>query len=158
MRNKLSKLAVTLAVASFVVLSLATGAQAQRRFSPRERGYTKAEVDAIIHRVEDRSADFIHPFDKALDRSRLNGSRREDELNAQAKRLKSSLEDLRREFDRHENYRDTRPEVDRTLDIAADINKTMRRRRLDGDTERQWAMLRDELNTLADVYGLRGLR
>jgi hypothetical protein len=30
----------------------------------------------------------------------------------------------------------------------------MRNRRLGGDTERQWALLRAELNTLADVYNL----
>ncbi|HST51962.1 MAG TPA: hypothetical protein VLJ61_08125 [Pyrinomonadaceae bacterium] len=156
MKKILSKFTFAL-VASFAVLLLATGAQAQRE-SPRSRGYTKAEVDAIIHRVESRSDEFRHLFDKALDNSRLDGTRREDELNAQAKRLKNSLDNLRREFDRNENYRDTRPQVSSTLDIAADINRTMRRRRLGGETERQWALLRDELNTLADVYELRGLR
>jgi hypothetical protein len=156
MKKILSKFTFALA-APFAVLLLATGAQAQRE-SPRARGYTKAEVDAIIHRVESRSDEFRRLFDKALDNSRLDGTRREDELNAQAKRLRNSLDNLRREFDRNENYRDTRPQVSSTLDIAADINRTMRRRRLGGETERQWALLRDELNTLADVYELRGLR
>jgi hypothetical protein len=155
MKIRLSKIFVTLAVA-LTILSLSISAAAQR--SPRARGYTKAEVDAVIHRVENRSDEFVQLFDKSLDRSRLDGTKREDELNKQAKRLENSLDDLRREFDRKESYVETRPEVRRTLDIAADINKTMRRRRMGGETERQWALLRAELNTLADVYELPKLR
>ena len=155
MRKHLSKIFFSLAVA-LTLTSLPHTASAQR--SPRARGYTKAEVDAVIHRVEDRSDAFVRLFDKALDRSRLNGSRREDELNRQAKNLEKALDGLRREFDRKENYVDTRPEVRRALDAASDINRTMRRRRMGGETERQWALLREELNTLADVYELPGLR
>ena len=158
MKKKLSKIFVTLAVMSLAVLALAPGADAQRRRGPRERGYTKPEVDAVIHRVENRSDEFVRMFDRALDHSRLDGTRREDNLNEQAKRLENSLDDLRREFDRKESYVETRPEVNRTLGIAADINKTMRRRRMGGETERQWSLLRSELNTLADVYNLSGIR
>jgi hypothetical protein len=158
MKKQLSKIFVTLALVSLAILSLAPGADAQRRRGPRARGYTKAEVDAVIHRVENRSDEFIRLFDRSLDRSRLDGTRREDNLNDQAKRLENSLDDLRREFDRKESYVETRPEVGRTLGIAADINKAMRRRRMGGETERQWSLLRAELNTLADVYGLSGIR
>ncbi|HYH85151.1 MAG TPA: hypothetical protein VEX60_06685 [Pyrinomonadaceae bacterium] len=158
MRNRLSKIFLTLAVLSLAALALAPGADAQRRRSPRARGYTKAEVDAVIRHVENRSDEFVRQFDRALDRSGLDGTRREDNLNEQAKKLERTLDDLRREFDRKESYVETRPEVRRTLDIAADINKTMRRRRMGGETERQWATLRSELNTLANVYGLSAIR
>jgi hypothetical protein len=156
MRNKPSK--VFVAAAAFVLAALWLSPLAAAQRSPRARGYTKAEVNEVIKRVENRSDDFVKQFDRALDHSRLNGSRREDNLNEQAKRLENSLDDLRREFDRKESYIETRPEVRRTLDIAADINKTMRRRRMGGETERQWALLRSELNTLADVYELPPLR
>lgn len=156
MRNHVSKILVMLAAALAVLCASAEG-QAQR-LGPRERGYTRAEVDAVIHRVEERSDEFIRMFDKSLDHSRLDGTRREDVLNADAKRLAKSLDELRREFDRRENYRDTRPEVGRSLDIAGDINRTMRRRRLGAGTEEQWSLLRSELNTLADVYALPRLR
>lgn len=158
MRIQLSKIFATLVVLTLVALSLAPIADAQRRRGPRARGYTKAEVDAIIHRVENRSDGFVRLFDRALDRSRLDGTRREDNLNEQAKRLENTLDDLRREFDRKESYIETRPEVNRTLNIASDINKTMRRRRMGGETERQWSLLRAELNTLADVYNLQSIR
>ena len=140
------------AVCAFMMLS--APAEAQRRRTPRQRGYTKNEVNNIIKRVETRSDSFVKLFDKSLDRSGLNGSEREDRLNQHARDLEKALDDLRHEFDRKESYIETRPETRRCLDIASDINVAMRNRRMGGETERQWALLRAELNTLADVYGL----
>ena len=136
------------------VLILSVPSEAQRRRSPRQRGYTKGEVNSIIKRVEERSDRFVKLFDKSLDRSRLDGTNREDRLNEYARNLEKALDDLRGEFDRKENYVETRPEVRRCLDVATNINVAMRNRRLGGETERQWALLRAELNTLANVYGL----
>jgi hypothetical protein len=136
------------------VLILSVPGEAQRRRHPRARGYTKAQVNEIIKRVEERSDRFVKLFDRSLDRSGLDGTNREDRLNEHARNLEKALDDLRGEFDRKENYVETRPEVRRCLDIATDINAAMRNRRLGAETERQWALLRTELNTLADVYGL----
>jgi hypothetical protein len=140
------------AVCAVLILSVPT--EAQRRRRPLQRAYTKARVDTIIKRVEERSDRFVKLFDRSLDRSRLDGTNSEDRLNEHARNLESALDEFRREFDRKESYVETRPEVRRCLDIATDINVAMRNRRLGGETERQWALLRSELNTLADVYGL----
>jgi hypothetical protein len=154
MRDFVTRKIFILLGATCALLILSVPAEAQRRRPPRLRGYTKNEVNNIIKRVETRSDTFIKLFDKALDRSRLDGTNREDRLNAYARDLERALDDLRREFDRKKNYVETRPEVRRSLDIATDINVAMRNRRLGGETERQWALLRAELNTLADVYNL----
>jgi hypothetical protein len=127
-----------------LVALCATSGEAQRGMRPRARGYTKAEVDAVIKRVENRS--------------KLDGSNREDRLNEKAKNLEKTTDDLRREFDRKENYVETRPEVRKCLDIAEDINVVMKRRRMGATTEEQWRLLRAELNTLADVYELPPIR
>lgn len=137
-------------------LFLFSDAQAQRR--ARGRAYTKNQVNAIIQRVETRSDDFVGALDKALDNSKLDGTDREDELNRQAKRMETTIDDLRREFDRKESYYETKPEVIKVLAIANDINNTMQRRRLGGNAERMWAALRFDLNTLAGVYNLPGVR
>jgi hypothetical protein len=157
MRNQLPKIFVALAVVCSVC-ALSTEAGAQRRRPPRPRGYTKAQVGVIITRVENRSDEFVRNFDAALDRSGLDGTRREDNLNERARNLERSLDDLRREFDRKESYLATRPEVARALRIATEINQVMKRRRMGAETERRWTMLRVELNTLADVYNLPMLR
>ena len=156
MRNQGGRIFVRLAaVCALVALCAASGA-AQRRYRPRP--YTKAQVDRVIRRVEDRADNFVRVFDNALDNSRLDGRMREDRLNERARELEQATNELRREFDRRERYADTRAEVNRCLNIATGINDAVRRRRLDRSAEQQWRLLRAELNALADVYGLARLR
>jgi hypothetical protein len=148
--------AVMLLAALCGTLFLFTDAQAQRR--ARGRSYNKNQVNNIIQRVENRSDEFVGALDRALDNSKLDGTDREDDLNRQAKRLETTIDDLRREFDRKESYYETKPEAAKILAIANDINNTMQRRKLGGNAERIWAALRYDLNTLAGVYNLPGVR
>ena len=143
-----------LVIASAVgLLLLPSMAEAQRR-EARGRLHTKADVDRIIKRVEDRSDKFEKDFDKALDRSRLNNTRREDQLNDYAEDLEKATDELRREFDRRDAWAENKPEVRKCLEIATKLNVAMRNRRLGPKVESTWSALRYELNTLADVYNL----
>lgn len=157
MKRSVSKIFVVVAAAC-AAFAFSTSAAGQRYRTPRERGYTRDEVNAVIRRVETRTDEFVRLFDRSLDRSRLDGTRREDNLNERARDLERATDDLRREFDRKESYFATRPEVARCLNLAGGIDNTLRRRRLGGQTERQWAMLRAELNELARVYNLPRVR
>jgi exonuclease VII large subunit len=156
MRNQYGRFFVTIASVCALVALCAVSGAAQRRYRPR--AYTKAQVDAVIRRVEDRADNFVRVFDNALDNSRMDGRQREDRLNERARELEQATNELRSEFDRRERYADTRSEVSRCLNIATQINNAVRRRRLGGNAEQQWRMLRAELNALADVYGLARLR
>lgn len=155
-RNISKAVLAGLVLCMLAALSVPTQAQYSRGY--RSRLYTKADVDRIIRRVENQSDRFVNSFDRSLDNSRLDGTAREDNLNRRAKDLESALDSLRSEFDRRERYQDTRAEVSRALSTAEGINGVLRRRRLGGDTERLWAQVRAELNALAYVYNLRGLR
>lgn len=140
-----------LAVCSVLLLADAASAQPRRA---RGRVYTKAQVNEIIKRVEENMDKFKKEFDKSLDRSRLNNTQREDNLNQRAKDLESATDELRREFDRRDSWAENRDEVVRCLNIATDIDVAMRNRRLGGKTESLWTKVRYELNTLAKVYNL----
>ena len=152
MKKHLSK-TIFLFAAMFAVLLLFEVDQAQPRRA-RGRAYTKADVERIIKRVETRADYFKKEFDKALDKSRLNGSDREDELNQYAKDLEKATDELRREFDRRDLWIENKEEVRRCLSIASKIDVAMRNRKLGRDVETTWAALRYELNTLAKVYDL----
>src|SRR5882672_4420435 len=146
-----------------VLLVLALGVlvmpiQAQVRRGPRGRVYTKPEVNELIKRAEDRSDRFMKLFDKALDKSALDGSHREDQLNERAKDFEKAMDKLRSEFDKRESYIETKPQMQTVLDIAREINGVMLRRSLRSDVEEEWVALRRELNVLASVYYLNGLR
>lgn len=153
MRNYASKFSIAVAAVCALFI-LSAESQAQRRGRPY---YGRNDVNEIIRRVENRSDQFVRVFDNALDRSRMDGRRREDRLNERARDLETALDDLRREFDRRERYVDTRSEVSRVLGIAEGINRVMRQRRMGGAAERQWNLLRSELNALARIYNLRML-
>lgn len=142
-----------IAAALFAVFLFCDSAHAQPRRG-RGRVYTKADVERIIKRVENRSDEFKKEFDKALDRSRLDGTRREDQLNQYAKDLEQATNELRREFDRRDQWIENRDEVRRCLSLASKLEVAMRRRRLGSKVESTWAALRYELNTLAQVYNL----
>lgn len=156
MNKNISKLIMaSIALLMVAVASIPATAQYNRR--SRSRGYTKAQVEQIIRRLENQSDRFVRSFDRSLDNSRADGTRREDNLNQRAKDLENALDVLRREFDRTDRYQDTRSQVSSVLSVAEDINRAMRNRRLRGNTERLWSQVRSELNSLAAVYSLRQL-
>ena len=150
MKTCLFTFALALALAFLLIPAIG---QAQPRVA-RGRLYSKADVDRIIKRVEDRSDKFEKEFDKALDRSRLNNTRREDQLNDYAEDLEKATDELRREFDRRDTWAENKTEVRKCLEMATKINVAMRSRRLGPKVESTWAALRSELNTLAGVYNL----
>lgn len=113
-------------------------------------------VEAIIRDCETRTDAFVRAFDRALDRSGLNGTNREDELNQSARRLEWAMDELRSEFNRQRDWLDAKDAARKALDAGRDINGTMRNRRIAG-VEREWAAIRSELNRLAKVFNLPGI-
>jgi hypothetical protein len=135
------------------MFAFAGDASAQRR-EARGRMVNKAQVKAVIDRVENQVDNFVRNYDRALDRSRLNNSVREDRLNGRAAELERATNELRAEFDRRDAWAENKDEVRRVLNIASDIDRNVRNRRLDRSAEANWSRVRVELNTLADVYNL----
>ena len=144
----------TALMAAIAVIILVGSAHAQPRREARGRMVSKAQVRAIIKRVEDRVDNFVGRYDRSLDRSRLNGTNREDWLNQRARDLESATDELSREFDRHDRWAENREEVRRCLNIASDIDRNMRNGRFGRPAETNWSRVRFELNTLADVYNM----
>lgn len=153
MRNNLIKIAVGVS-AVFLVLVMADTGSAQRNRKARGKVYTRAEVERVIKRVEERMDNFVDNFDDSLDNSNLDGTEREDELMKKARKLENATDELRREFDRSDTWIENKAEVRACLNIASDINRTMKARRLGPTTEANWSRVRYELNTLAKIYNL----
>jgi hypothetical protein len=153
MRQNVLRILAGLSVVLAVLAAADTG-NAQGRREVRGRALNKAQVKVIIDRVETRVDNFVKNFDRSLDRSRLNGTSREDWLLNRARDLERTTDELRREFDRRDAWAENREEVRRCLNIATDIDRNMRSYRYGSGTEANWANVRFELNSLADVYNL----
>ncbi len=146
---------VTFSAVLMAVAVLSNDANAQRtRRETRGRSMTKAQVKAVINRVEDRVDNFVSNYDKALDRSRLDGSSRENWLMNRARDLERATDELSREFDRRDAWADNKAETRSCLNIASDIDRNMKNYKFGAAAEANWNRVRYELNTLADVYNL----
>jgi uncharacterized membrane protein YuzA (DUF378 family) len=153
MKNNMLKIFVGLA-AVLMILAFADTSNAQRRREARGKMKSKAQVKVVINRVEDRVDNFVSKYDKSLDRSKLNGSSREDWLNKRARDLESATDELSREFDRRDAWVENKDEVRKCLNIATDIDRNMKNYKFGAATENNWSRVRYELNTLADVYNI----
>lgn len=141
-------------VVVFAILVLANSTNAQRTKEARGKRYTKAQVKKVIERLETRVDNFVKNYDKSLDESLLDGTEREDWLMKRARDLENATDELEREFDRNDRSIENKAEVRKCLNIATDINRNMKNRRYGRKTEANWARVRYELNTLADIYNL----
>ena len=109
------------------------------------------EVEDVIHRLESQSDRFRKSLDSALDKSRFDGTRREDDINAFVKDFYKETKTLHDHFD---NHKSTTSDVQTVLDRAAQIDQFMRRNRLKKDAQKDWTRLRAYLDELARVYSV----
>jgi len=111
------------------------------------------QVEELIHRIETQSDVFRKSLDSALDQSRLDGTRREDDINAFVKEFYKETKQLHEHFDSHKS---TTGDVQTVLNRAAQIDQFMRRNRLkrDREAQREWLELRAQLDELARLYNV----
>ena len=137
----------------FVALTARGAAQGTHRGNY----YTKADVERIIKRVEERSDAFRKVVDRSLDRSALDGTNREDNINQQVKELETAIDKLRKDFDRAQSWEETRGQVQSVLNESDEVNAIFRRGRWrrGGPLKSEWALVRNDLNRLFGIYNLR---
>jgi len=109
------------------------------------------DVERILHRIEDQSHRFRSSLDSALDRSRINGTRREDDVNEFIKQFDNEVKRL---HDRFSDHKSVAADVQSVLDRAARIDEFMSRRQLGGRAENDWSTLKAELDQLSQAYSV----
>lgn len=119
--------------------------------------YTKTDVRDLVQRMERHSDDFRKHFEKSLDRSALDGTDREDRLRRWTQDLEDMLDHFKDDYN-HGRARNMEQRVNTLLAIAAGINRIMLYRTFDSGTERDWNLLRSDLNALAITYDLPALQ
>jgi hypothetical protein len=139
-----------------LVLSIASPVFAQgRRRGPR---ISKAEVERIIRRLENNTDAFERAVNRQLDRSVIDGTSREDRISDRIDDLEDATDRLRSRFDRSDDWSETRSDVEGVLRVARTIDGLFVRIRGYSPVRYSWATVRSDINTLAGVYRLRGLR
>ena len=108
------------------------------------------QLRQLVRRIENRSNRFRNSFDRALDRSNLAGTT-QDEVKRRVNDFENATNQLR---DSINNRQSTSVHAQDVLQRAVYINTFMQNNRLDSRVERNWNLLRSDLNQLASAYDI----
>jgi hypothetical protein len=103
----------------------------------------------LLKRLEEDTDRFSKSLDSALDRSTLNGTKAEDEINGYVHQFKEATNRLK---DRYEDQGAAPGAAREVLNRGQAIDGFMRRNRLGGRAESDWQIVRSDLNLLARTY------
>ena len=145
---------------SVMVMGLSIAASAQWRDSRGNNDdyYGNARynrnLNSTINNLESKSRRFVDTLDRELDRSRYDGSRREDQLNNLAKRFKNAAENLADEYDNQRDYNKSSDEARKVLSLGSQLNSALRSSHANRNSRLQndWRSIQQDLRTLSRAY------
>ena len=160
-----STLKFSMLAAAVVALCLPAVAAAQwggypdnRYPDSRNGGYGRNDeryVRDSIHRLDRLAKDFERDMDRALDRSRVNGTQREDRINEEAHQFRNAVGDLKSRFGNGRDMNRSADEARRVLQEAQQVDRVARPRWFDSRLGSQWSQIQQELRIISDAYGFR---
>jgi len=143
-----------LALAGAVWLASPTPARAQD--ANRDAALTVSQARDLVDSVDKRTGEFREQFEKALEHSMADGTKFEGRARDRGKDLQETAHKLKEVF--HDKKDKNNPAIrdclDKTLSAAADVNRVMAANRFTDKLQRDWQVLRSDLNALAQIYSL----
>lgn len=116
------------------------------QFTPRVNEY---QVRNLLQRLETRTDSFRSTLDRRLDNSRWDNTRAENNINSYVDAFESATDTLRTDFNAR---RATDAQVTEVLNYGWYLDDFMRRNRVGMASERQWNLIRSDLDQLARLY------
>lgn len=110
------------------------------------------QLKNLVSRIEKNTDTFRASLDRALDRSRIDGNRKEDNINQVLKDFEQATDRLR---NRVNDRRSTAADVEDVLARASFIDSFLLRNQLNTDAGPAWQNLRRDLDDLARAYGVQ---
>ena len=126
----------------------------------RDTVMTQTDVGSVVDRLVKKTSAFRSEFDHAVDHTMIDGTRIEDNAKHRADDLHNAAAKLGDVFHdkKDKNNPAVRDQADRTIAAASELNRVMEAHRFTDQLQRNWAMLRSDLNALAAVYQLTPLQ
>ena len=130
----------------------ATASAQGRRTPGTTRGSGDQQVSLLLRRLELHTDAFRTSLDAALDASRIDGARREDNINELTRDFENAVDQLRGRFTRRQAGA---ADVQFLLERAEFINNFLTRNRLNARVQQDWTLVRADLNQLSRIYGVQ---
>jgi hypothetical protein len=141
---------------SVMVLGLTVVASAQYRDQRRNNGYYgNQNLEGSIKSLVSQARRFEDTLDRELDRSRLDGSRQEDQLNKLAEKFKNAAENLDDEYDGYRDQRKSTDEARKMLNRAAQLDQALSASRIgrrSNQVRQAWNMIETQLATMSRAF------
>ena len=149
MMNRARQFVATTLIAALMITTIGVGLSV----SAQQGSYRASEqqIDQLLRRIEQRTTQFRQSLYQALDQSRIDGTRQEDNINEFVRNFEAATMTLR---DRFRQRRDVAADVSEVLSHAAFIDRFMGRHRLTPTAEQNWADLRSDLDQLARYHNV----
>lgn len=150
--------AALLALSLPVAASAQWGGYPQNRYPDNRGGYGRYDERAVrdsVHRLDRLAKDFERDMDRALDRSRVNGSSREDRINDQVHQFRDAVGDLKSRVGNGRDLNRSSNEARRVLSEGQQLDRVARPRWFDNRLGSEWSAIQNELRFIGDVYGFR---
>jgi hypothetical protein len=139
---------------------LSIGVQTPVRAQDANRAVVMAPTDlpSVVDRVARRSGDFKQEFDKEVGHT-MDARHMEERARHRADDVHDAARKLRDVFGekKDKNEPAVRDQVDRVLASGSELSKVMQDHRFTDKLQRNWVLLRGDLNALASVYNLTPL-
>jgi len=125
--------------------------QTNPRYSPGNMPYTVTDrqVQTLLSNIETRTDAYRRDMTYALDRSTIDGTRSESAILSYITEFENATDRLKQNFDAR---RSTGEDVTEVLNRAYHIDSFMRDYRFSASTERNWNLIRSDLDTLSNYY------
>jgi hypothetical protein len=156
----------SLLAVGILAFCLPSTASAQWGYPDRDRdrdrdrgGYGRYDERALrdsVHRLDRLAKDFERNLDRALDHSRSNGSRREDQINDRVHQFRDAVGDLKSRIGNGRDLNRSADEARRVLQEGQDLDRVASRTRgFDNRLASDWSQIQRELRFISDAYGFR---
>ena len=116
--------------------------------------YDERYLKDSINRLDKLAKEFEKDLDRALDHSRVNGTRREDNVNAQGHDFRRAVSNLKSNFGNGRDLNRSRDEAARVLNEARQFDRIGRGRGINSEVASDWSQIQRELQVISDAYGL----
>lgn len=115
-------------------------------------GNNNRALQSTIRNLKNDSRQFARQLDNSLDRSRIDGSDREDRLNDLAKDFAKAADRLDSRFDNGRDLNRSQNEARRVLELGSQVERALSRSRLNNNLDDYWNRINQELRQVANAY------
>lgn len=152
---------IALAIFSLLVLALPNIASAQynNRNNRNDDGYygngnnnNNRNLQSTIKNLKNHSREFERRLDRELDRSRYDGTNREDRLLQIAKDFQNATESLDNSYDNQRDYNNSQDQARRVLQLGSQLDRAVSRARVSNNVSSDLNRIRQDLSVLANAY------